>query len=135
MVNNTLKRFLNLPYRKVKYMKSLKFSMLISSLCLTGLISCSTYSYPVRATQKSFLITVCNGPVISTENINSSKTGKATSQGVLNLVAWGDSSIQTAISNAGCKKIHHIDYEHFNFYLPYLNINIYEEYTTVVYGE
>lgn len=108
---------------------------LIFSLSLSGIISCSTYTYPARPTQKSFLITVCNGPILSTENRNSSKIGKATSQGVLNLVAWGDSSIQAAISTAGCKKVHHIDYEHFNFFLPYIGLNIYEEYSTVVYGE
>jgi len=106
---------------------------LISVLLLLSVIGCGTY--PARPTVKTMLITNCDGPIGATEKQTGSKIGKSSSTGVLNLVAWGDASIQSAMNNAGIKKVHHIDYNHFNFVIPYLNIPVYEEYTTSVYGE
>lgn len=57
------------------------------------------------------------------------KTGTASSENVLGLVAWGDASVQTAARNGGIDQINQTDYRFFNI------LGVYSKYTTVVYGE
>jgi hypothetical protein len=64
------------------------------------------------------------------------KIGEAKSQGILQAVAWGDSSIKTAAEKAGIKKIISVDYEHVAVALPFWGrLVIYESFTTIVQGE
>lgn len=105
-------------------------------------IGCMTY--PHRPTPAGSIITNCDGPVSVTSSVESNKKGESSARGVLNLIAWGDASINTAAKYAGITKIHHVDYEHFRIILPvpYVDgtytiqfIPIYEKFTTKVYGK
>ena len=58
-----------------------------------------------------------------------SKTGEASSESILGLVAWGDCSAQTAAKNGGLKVINHADYKRFSV------LGFYSKFTTVVYGD
>ena len=55
--------------------------------------------------------------------------GEADVWSFLGLVSGGDSSIMAAAAAGGINKIHHVDYEVFNF------LGIVASHTTVVYGE
>ena len=55
--------------------------------------------------------------------------GEADVWSFLGLISGGDSSITAAASAGGINKIHHVDYEVFNF------LGIVASHTTVVYGE
>ena len=55
--------------------------------------------------------------------------GEADVWSFLGLVSGGDSSIMAAAAAGGINKIHHVDYEVFNFF------GIVASHTTVVYGE
>lgn len=59
----------------------------------------------------------------------STKTGTATSQSYLGIIAVGDSSIETAVKNGGITKINHVDWKVKNI------LGFIGEYTTTVYGE
>ncbi|MCX7048280.1 MAG: TRL-like family protein [Candidatus Sumerlaeota bacterium] len=58
-----------------------------------------------------------------------SKSGTASTESILGLVAWGDASLKTAAANGRLTKINHVDYEYLNV------IGVYQHYTTVAYGE
>jgi len=58
------------------------------------------------------------------------KTGESSSQSVLWLVAWGDSSTQAAAQAAGITTILHADQRVFS-----VLFGLYSKQTTVVYGE
>lgn len=58
------------------------------------------------------------------------KTGKAHTQSVLWLFAWGDGGTQAAARAGGITTITHADFE-YTFYL----LGIYSRVSTVVYGE
>jgi hypothetical protein len=55
--------------------------------------------------------------------------GEADVWSFLGIVSGGDSSIMAAAAAGGINKIHHVDYEVFNF------LGIVASHTTVVYGE
>jgi hypothetical protein len=57
-----------------------------------------------------------------------SKSGTSEASGVLG-VSWGDASINTAMTNGGITKIHHIDTK--TLYV----LGVYAKSTTVVWGE
>lgn len=59
-----------------------------------------------------------------------SKTGKASSQSVMWLVAWGDSGTKAAAENGGIQVIHHMD-ERIESYL----FGLYSKKTVIVYGD
>lgn len=58
------------------------------------------------------------------------KTGEASSQQVLGLFAWGDSSTQAAATNGGITTLNHADEKYFAILWF-----IYAKRTTVVYGD
>jgi hypothetical protein len=60
--------------------------------------------------------------------VKSTKTGVAEAKGII-IVAFGDSSIDTACKAGGITKIHYIDYETFNV------LGLYGTVKTTVYGE
>ncbi|HOS39596.1 MAG TPA: TRL domain-containing protein [Spirochaetota bacterium] len=66
---------------------------------------------------------------------DSVRTGRSSSQGVLGLVAWGDSSIRKAADEAKITRVHSVDYERVMLRLPYFNWLIYESLTVIVTGD
>ena len=74
------------------------------------------------------IYTDVSGPILATSHTASSKTGEATSQGILGF-ATGDSSIKTAAANGGITKIQHVDYHTKSI------LGIYAKTTVTVYGE
>ncbi len=58
------------------------------------------------------------------------KTGKASMQSVLGLVAWGDASTAAAAKQGGITTVNHMDKEVFIYVF-----GIYTESTTIVYGD
>lgn len=58
-----------------------------------------------------------------------SKTGESTSQGILWLVAWGDSGTQAAAQDGGITTLLHADQKLFS-----VLFGLYSKQTTVVYG-
>jgi hypothetical protein len=59
-----------------------------------------------------------------------SKVGEATSEGVLWLVAWGDSGTQAAAKDGGITTLRHADQKVFS-----VLFGLYSKQTTVVYGD
>ena len=57
------------------------------------------------------------------------KVGTASFISVLNMVAVGDASVNTAMKNGGITKVHHVDSNYYNL------LGIYGKYTVIVYGE
>ena len=55
--------------------------------------------------------------------------GEASAKSLFGLVAWGDASVEAAIRDGGITSPRHIDYKFFNVAL------VYQEFTTIVYGE
>jgi hypothetical protein len=74
------------------------------------------------------LYTDVSGPLLATSHTSSSKTGEASSWGLLGF-ATGDSSIKTAAANGGITKIHNVDYHTKSI------LGIYAKTTVSVYGE
>lgn len=58
------------------------------------------------------------------------KTGEASSQSLLWLVAWGDSGMQAAAQNGGLETLNHADQKVFS-----ILFGLYSRQTTVVYGD
>ena len=75
-----------------------------------------------------YVYTDVSGPVLATSNSGASKTGQATSKGII-CVATGDSSIKAAAANGGITKISHVDYHVTSV------LGLYVETTVTVYGE
>ncbi len=95
-------------------------SMIAASVTLTG---CAT-SYPVGG-----LYTDVNLPIAATANNgDASKSGTATCQSILSLVAQGDCSIEAAKKNGGITKVHHVDWDANNI------LGIIGNYKLTVYG-
>jgi hypothetical protein len=69
-----------------------------------------------------------SGPIAVTSNTGASKSGSATSKGVIGF-AWGDSSIKAAAAAGGITKVQHVDYHVTSV------LGIYCETTVTVYGE
>ena len=93
-------------------------------LLLCAFISGCATAYPIGG-----LYTELKLPLDATSNMSKSpKVGTATCKSIFGLVAFGDSSIQTAMKNGGITKIHYVDWQVKNI----LGIG---EYTVVVYGE
>ena len=88
---------------------------------------CVAPNGPIGGTMGT-IYTDVSGAVTATSNSGSSKSGSATSKGVIGF-AWGDSSIKTAAANGGITKIQHVDYHTTGV------LGIYSETTVTVYGE
>ncbi len=99
--------------------------LLIALLSLSSCISL----YDVRGVDPSLMPAAQE---IRNNKIDDQKYGEACTINVLWLIAIGDSSIETAATNANIKKISavHTKYYHFLLYLPF-----YYEGCTIVTGE
>lgn len=97
-------------------------------MCLAAcalLSSCGITKSPVQG----FIYTdVVSGNAV-TSNTLATKVGKSTATSILNIVATGDASYQTAAKSAGITKITHVDER------SYTVLGIYTTYETIVYGE
>ena len=85
--------------------------MKLSSLAVIAMSSvfiagCATV-VPVGALYTDVQLPVSN----ATGSVSYSKTGTATSQSILGLVAWGDGSIRAAADNGKIVKINSVDYK------------------------
>ena len=58
------------------------------------------------------------------------KTGTASTNCILGLIAWGDASAEAAAKAGGITTIEHADYEYMNILL-----GIYQRYTTIAHGK
>ncbi len=67
--------------------------------------------------------------VTATSNNVGSKVGTASATSVLGIIATGDASINAAATNAGIKKISHVDQHHKSI------LGIFTKYDIFVYGE
>jgi len=88
------------------------------------------YSAPIMP-PVGLLYTGVEAPVSAAavgQNLGSRK-GRSSSAAVLGLFAWGDSSVKAAAENGGISQLKHIDYRFFHV------LGIYQEFTTVVYGD
>jgi hypothetical protein len=93
-------------------------------VCVGLLTGCAT-SYPVGS-----FYTELKLPVVATGiPVKDMKTGTATCQSILSLVATGDCSLETAMKNGGITKVHHVDWEVKNI------LGIIGNYKLTVYGE
>lgn len=101
------------------------------TLLLTALLSLSSCIslFDIRGVEPSLMPAAQE---IRNNKIDDQKYGEACTINVLWLIAIGDSSIETAATNANIKKISavHTKYNHFFFYLPF-----YQEGCTIVTGE
>ncbi len=97
-------------------------------MCLAAcalLSSCGVTKSPVQG----YIYTdVVSGNAV-TSNTLATKVGVATATSVLNMVATGDASYQTAAKNGGITKISHVDERSWTV------LGIYTTYETIVYGE
>ncbi len=68
-------------------------------------------------------------PITATSNHRGMKSGTATCQSVLGLIAQGDCSIETAMKNGHISKVTHVDWDANNI------LGIIGNYKLTVYGE
>jgi hypothetical protein len=103
-------------------MKKFWFVFALGAVCI--LVGCATM-IPMGG-----LYTGTKMPFTATGNGGvSSKTGEAQCISILNLVALGDCSIETAKKNAGITKVNTVDWDIKNI------LGIYGTYTVIVSGE
>ena len=100
------------------------FILVVAVSYLTGCVAYSTS--PVTG----ILFTDVKAPITATASDAAAlKSGSATVNSVLGLIATGDASIETAAKSGGITKIHHVDYSSKSW------LGIYAVYTVTVYGE
>lgn len=108
-----------------------KIVLTVGILNLLFLVGCGGfYAAPVMPPQ-GFGYTNVAAP-IDTEFNGTSVTGKkgeASSIGILGLFAFGDASVEAAAREGNISRVNHADYKYFNI------LWIYQNFTTVVYGE
>ena len=97
-------------------------------IALSGLLTgcagyCTYYGTPC-----GLLYAKVSGPGMATESERGSKTGIATAQSILGLVAMGDCSITAAARNGNITKIKTVDYDITNY-------AVFAQVTTRVTGE
>ena len=102
------------------------FIALTLSFSLLFFTGCASVATPVRG-----LYVSVKGPLNATSNVPSKslKVGRASATSILGILATGDASIEAAARSAGITKIHHVDFEAFQF------LGFYAKFTTIVYGE
>jgi hypothetical protein len=99
-------------------------SMLISGALATALFATGCVYSEVQGA----LFTDMKGPIAPATALGTGKTGTACSQGILGLIATGDSSIEAAKRAGGIKKVTSVD--HHSKWLV-----VYGEFCTIVTGE
>ena len=57
------------------------------------------------------------------------KVGRASTEQILSIAAWGDASIQAAAANGKITRINHADYHYTNF------LGVYSKFTVIVTGD
>ena len=99
----------------------------VAFACLFMLSGCSVYA---QSPVGGWITVDQKGPVaVGDLSIGAgNKVGRGRSEGVL-VVAWGDSSIDTAARSAGITQISHVDSQVLNV------LGIYARYDVVVYGK
>ncbi|MFV1872331.1 MAG: TRL domain-containing protein [Oleiphilus sp.] len=102
------------------------------SVLLSG---CATNLFPGGPTPAGVLITNVKSPaqnltVATDKDAKSVKTGSSTASAVAGLVAFGDSSVDAAMKQAGITKVHHVDHQ-----INSILFGLWLENTTIVYGE
>lgn len=96
-------------------------------LALSGCVRIASPVVPPIGTiynQTAFPVDITYGP-----NEIGSQSGTAKACSVLNLVAWGDCSVEAAANNGGLKQVDHIDASLFNI------LGVYQEYETTAFGK
>lgn len=109
--------------------------LLVVGVFLLTMTGCVSNMFPGGPTPAGYIVTNVTAPsqalaVAVDPAAKATKKGSATSGAVLGLIAFGDSSVNAAMADAGITKVHHVDY----------NINsilggIWLGMTTIVYGE
>ena len=100
---------------------------LFIALCILG----ATYLgyMPIYFPVIGLMITNVKSPIAETSKIAGSKTGEATADTLLGLIANGDASIQKAAINGGITKIMTVKYKSYNI------LGVFARFTTIVTGE
>jgi len=105
----------------------MKKLLIIGAVAVAALMSsCSSVSTVCGA---GAIYTDVKSGVTATSNNVGSKVGTAEATSILGIIATGDASINAAASNAGIKKISHVDQSHKSI------LGIFTKYNIYVYGE
>ena len=105
----------------------MKKYLVITTLVLfvASFTGCAMGAAPVTG----FWYTDVSGGLAATDSDQKpTKSGSATANSILGLVATGDASIETAAKNGGITQIHHVDYSSKSI------LGIIASYTITVYG-
>jgi len=115
-------------------MKILAMILMAAVVCLF-FSGCVSNMFPGGPTPAGGLVTSVRSPsqcltVATDASVTGSKCGTASAGAFLGLFAFGDSSVDAAMKQAGIKKVHHVDHEINSFLL-----GVWFQDTTIVYGE
>jgi len=101
------------------------------AVALAGLLSgCAGVCPPAQSGSLSGgIYAKVSAPLWVTANTGSTKSGSASAQSILGVVATGDASIQAASASAGITKIQHVDQTIEKVWI------LWAKYTVTVYGE
>ena len=106
--------------------------VLTAGIALIAFTGCAgIYRTPVQPPQGTAFTNI-QAPVstdFNEETPAGMETGKASTQNILGLVAWGDASVEQAAENGDLSRVNHVDYKFLNV------LGIYSQYTTVAHGE
>lgn len=91
-----------------------------------GLSGCFAH---VESPVSGYLFTSTETPISATQAVRGTKHGTASSASILGLIAFGESSIESAADRAKIKSISHVDAESYSI------LGLYASYTVHVYGE
>lgn len=84
---------------------------------------------PIYFPVMGLMITNVKSPIAETSKTAGSKTGEATADTLLGLIAHGDASIEKAAINGGITKIMTVKYKSYNI------LGVFARFTTIVTGE
>tara|TARA_R110001592_G_scaffold103247_3_gene291001 strand:- start:7740 stop:8099 length:360 start_codon:yes stop_codon:yes gene_type:complete len=112
--------------------KLLGFVVIFTAVFLSG---CATNLFPGGPTPAGIIVTNVKSPaqnltVAIDKDAKSTKTGSSSASAVAGLVAFGDSSVDTAMKNGGITKVHHIDHQ-----VNSILLGLWLQNTTIVHGE
>lgn len=106
--------------------------VILSAVLLSG---CATNLFPGGPTPAGVLVTNVKSPaqnltVATDKEAKSSKSGSSSASAIAGLFAYGDSSVDAAMKQAGITKVHHVDHQ----VTSYL-FGLFLQNTTIVHGE
>ncbi len=99
--------------------------MLVVFVVFSLISGCMIVQSPVAG----MIYTDVKAPLATGPHSSGTKVGKAVAHSYVGVIGVGDASIQTAATNGGITRIHHVDYEAKNI------LGVVGTFTTVVYGE